>query len=219
MGHSMKRAKPIKKQRLIKRHFTLIELLIVVAIIAILAAILLPALSKAKESAWRISCGNNMRQVGFAFNAYADESDDYLPPVVDWNGAALSNWWDMSRIWRKAFDHNWTLKRWEKSYFACPTIYAKLPPATSGVSAHYAMNSGYLGYEPFTPHRRGRCRAPSATLLLSEGYGRHLHPQFNFIPYFHHSGRANIIFMDNHLETMKAGAYPMTATETFWSGQ
>lgn len=60
--------------------FTLIELLVVIAIIAILAALLLPSLSKSKGSALTASCQNNLRQLQICWQLYAGDNQDILPP-------------------------------------------------------------------------------------------------------------------------------------------
>lgn len=77
-----------KTHRVVRKGFTLIELLVVIAIISILAAILFPVFSRARENARRASCLSNLRQIGLGFMQYAQDYDSFYPPAFFWNTAS-----------------------------------------------------------------------------------------------------------------------------------
>ena len=154
--------------------FTLIELLIVIAIIALLAALLLPALNEARESGRTTVCINNLRQLGIAFASYADTYDGHFPR--NYPGVGTQPWIGNATVpgnegWAAPLASSMlglTLSNYGGSYvsranvptktiFVCPTIhqriwgYAGIPAVAYNVYNHgapygvsYSANGGWL---------------------------------------------------------------------------
>ncbi|MCC5843615.1 MAG: DUF1559 domain-containing protein [Verrucomicrobia bacterium] len=82
------------KQYFFRRGFTLIEMLVVIAIIALLVAIITPTVSRAMDGAKTTQCMSNLRQAGLALTMYAAENHGYLPPAGSWGGQSAPTWYN-----------------------------------------------------------------------------------------------------------------------------
>ncbi|MCQ2402229.1 MAG: type II secretion system GspH family protein [Lentisphaeria bacterium] len=119
-----------------KKTFTLIELLVVIAIIAILASMLLPALSKAREKARSISCINNLKTVALTYILYADDNDGYQ--IIGWTGNTNGSW--LAVNWRTGlftgmendYSGNWSAADFDGWYRSAKWGYCPNEPSKAG---------------------------------------------------------------------------------------
>jgi len=148
--------------------FTLIELLVVIAIIAILAAILFPVFASAREKSRQISCASNMKQLGMAFQLYAEDNDETIAQGCDHSPGYFTGPGWAGQIYpylRSA------------SVFTCPDDTTK--PASPYTVVSYILNQdlvwpnviGQNGGFHGAFGNLGRINAPSSTVLLFEGSG------------------------------------------------
>lgn len=198
------------------RVFTLVELLIVIAIIAILAGMLLPALNKARESARTISCVSNSSSVGKVVLFYVHDYKDYLPnPYHTGSGvtgnssagtASKADWYFMLKvnsIYKIAIDPDKTGKKLTvtKSIYYCPSDEKW---KTSIYKSSYGVNSGPVGSSLKHPVRITKIRKPNLVLMVGENKGhfslQSTRPREAFCLTVRHSNQSVCTFIDGHTE-------------------
>jgi prepilin-type N-terminal cleavage/methylation domain-containing protein/prepilin-type processing-associated H-X9-DG protein len=187
------------------RAFTLIELLVVIAIIAILASMLLPALSSANAKAQAVKCTNNLRQVGLGTFMYADGNEDHLPFAwYDDPDPTINNFYALLSPYLAHKEFNvWDI---EQGIFSCPSRLKEEWVGPNPFKISYGMNAyNSVQYPDPQTHRLAEAQAVScaSTILALDITNTYNHPPITDLATnqvgYKHSRRANIVFMDGHV--------------------
>ncbi len=220
-----------------KKHFTLIELLVVIAIIAILAAMLLPALNQAREKAKENNCRGNLKDIGLTLLLYIDSQNDFIPASNgNFDSSSKGKWQDVLYSFNlgKA-PYNYIYAGGDSSklsplgVFACPS--SSKPYSGVDVSNHYGINSltHYSGTgrgfasknDGSVDMKLGSIKSPSRRAAvfdidrLSAGgypdgsaYQKSILIQNTNNWRHRNNGGINVLFADGHVETVAEKAIP-----------
>ena len=203
-----------------RRAFTLIELLVMIAIIAILAALLLPALSSAKEKGRLAACVNNLHQINAGVRMYADDANDFTPPVLPKTTPAV---WGAYIAQMKSYVGLRGASSAQDALFACPSdkwcytnhdtyVSHSLHQLPDWNYSSYGFNAGNFNtnFPGIAGKRLSSIKDPTKTILVAEitawlPYSWH-YPRFQGNSYqrdHFNDARDIVSFVDGHVSCTK----------------
>ncbi|HBC89486.1 MAG TPA: hypothetical protein DCZ94_21320 [Lentisphaeria bacterium] len=226
--------------------FTLIELLIVIAIIAILAALLLPALKHAKDKAKQITCMSNQKQLYVGFQMYAGDTNGVGPIIDAWwdyDGDPSTSYWHDQTTWdneagiwpyiypgtRLVWLDDTTQDLMLKSVFNCPLDTGASMLAHGRVYCHNNdLRRIALAFDDRAGPKKAtyfyNAKNPSGVLLLFESYNTPTGFRWEFrrsqsdALINHHFKGVNTLYFDGHVKWMAPHEWPADDNNEFWRG-
>ncbi|MHB1158223.1 MAG: type II secretion system protein [Phycisphaerales bacterium] len=227
----------------IEHGFTLVELLVVVSIIALLLAILLPSLNKARQAARNVTCLSQQKQIGLLLNMYADDFQGWVPPGYSEITKTQNDAWSYL-LWPYAYGDHRAFRfsdndlqhgsttdgaATDKNIFTCPVVRLSRfdtpqPPSATALQSplfSYALNTTPSGNYRI-PYRVNAILQPGSAMSVFEdsrpicnAWTYHL--SSGMLP---HPDSANALYFDAHAAGLSyARIPPYPSSDTFWTGQ